>query len=314
MTRHDPVDPTDDDGVAVAVHGLRKTFGATEVLRGVDLTVLRGEVVALLGPNGAGKTTTVEVLEGLLPRTAGDVRVLGADPGRGDPAWRARVGIVLQAWRDHERWTIGELLGHVAAHYPPYATPGRPRPRPVEEVATLVGLADRTHELVGTLSGGQRRRLDVAIALVGNPEVLFLDEPTTGFDPAARREFHELVRRMAGDDTAVLLTTHDLDEAERLADRIVILHEGRVLAVGRPSQLAERLAVRTEVRWRQEGREHRRTVDDSTAFLRDLLSRHGAAVQDVEVVRPDLESVYLGLVGTRGDEVGAPGRHEGGAT
>ncbi|WP_447006825.1 ABC transporter ATP-binding protein [Saccharothrix isguenensis] len=274
----------------VDTRGLRMRYGPTDVLKGVDLTVGQGEVVALLGPNGAGKTTTIEILEGFRKRSAGDVRVLGVDPDDGDEAWRARLGVVLQSWRDHSRWRVRELLAYLGMFYEPY----REQVFDVDELVDVVGLTDHAHKRVGTLSGGQRRRLDVAVGLVGRPDLLFLDEPTVGFDPEARREFHELVRRLSG--TTILLTTHDLTEAEKLADRIVILVAGRVVADGTTAELAARIAGEAEVRYRLEGEEHALSVADSTGYVRELFAEHGEAVEDLEVRRADLEDVYLALV------------------
>lgn len=209
----------------IRVRDMRMAYGGTDVLHGIDLDIRRGEIFALLGPNGAGKTTTVEILEGFRQRSAGEVAVLGTDPARGDDAWRARIGLVLQSWRDHRRWQVAELLRHFALYYP--------APRDPAELLALVGLTEQAGQQVDRLSGGQRRRLDVALAIVGRPELLFLDEPTTGFDPEARRDFHDLVERLARDEgVTILLTTHDLAEAERLADRIAVLVNGRIRAGG----------------------------------------------------------------------------------
>ncbi|MDG4825850.1 ABC transporter ATP-binding protein [Asanoa sp. WMMD1127] len=267
----------------IDVDGVRMRYGATEVLHDVTFQVAAGETVALLGPNGAGKTTTIEILEGFRQRTAGRVAVLGADPMRGGDAWRARVGVVLQSWRDHAKWRVGELLAHLAGYYP--------RPWPVDALLAAVGLTDQAGQKIRTLSGGQRRRLDVAIGVVGRPDVLFLDEPTAGFDPVARREFHDLV---TGLDTTVLLTTHDLDEAERLADRIVILDGGRVVADGTAAELARAIVGADEVRWRRGDERLRRSTSDSTAFVRDLLT--DPDVVELEVHRASLEQTYLALV------------------
>jgi len=277
---------------AVAVAGLRMRYGAADVLHGVDLRVRHGETVALLGPNGAGKTTTIEILEGFRARSAGEVAVLGADPAHGDEHWRARVGVVLQSWRDHGKWRVRELLAHLASYY---ACLGR-TPWDPGELADAVGLGDRGGQKIRTLSGGQRRRLDVAIGIVGRPDLLFLDEPTTGFDPEARRGFHRLVRDLAAAGTTVLVTTHDLHEAERLADRIVILDAGRVIADGTPAELARRIAGADRVRWRHRGRPRVHATDDSTAFVRGLFERHGADIAELEVHRASLEQTYLALV------------------
>src|SRR5690242_17949398 len=195
-------------------------YGSTDVLTGVTFSAHAGEVLALLGPNGAGKTTTIEILEGFRMRSAGDVDVLGVDPAKGDEAWRARLGVVLQSWRDHSKWQVRELLAHLGRYYAPYASADTPRPWDADELIEAVGLTPQARQRVGRLSGGQRRRLDVAIGIVGRPDLLFLDEPTVGFDPSARRDFHDLVHELADmHRTTILLTTHDLDEAEKLADR-----------------------------------------------------------------------------------------------
>ncbi|MCS7477521.1 ABC transporter ATP-binding protein [Umezawaea endophytica] len=276
----------------IDVRGLRMSYGATAVLHGVDVRAHRGEVVALLGPNGAGKTTTVEILEGFRKPSAGEVRVLGVDPLTGDEAWRARVGVVLQSWRDHGRWRVAELLDHFARFYPPYRTPFA-----VDELLELVGLTGQARTVVGTLSGGQRRRLDVAVGVVGRPEVLFLDEPTTGFDPEARQAFHDLVHRLTDlDDTAILLTTHDLDEAEKLADRIVLLVGGEVVAEGSAPELTRRIASRDEVRYSLDGEFFVHATEDATGFVRELFEQHDKAIGDLEVRRASLEDVYMTMV------------------
>jgi ABC-2 type transport system ATP-binding protein len=282
----------------IDVRGLRMRYGATDVLHDVSFAVGPGEVLALLGPNGAGKTTTIEILEGFRLRSAGAVTVLGVDPAHGDEAWRARLGVVLQSWRDHGKWRVRELLVHLGRYYAPYATATTVRPWDADELIELVGLTDRADHKLKTLSGGQRRRLDVAIGIVGRPELLFLDEPTTGFDPAARHAFHTLVRRLATDlHTTILLTTHDLDEAGKLADRILVLSDGRVLASGTPDELTRQIAGRDEVRWRIDGTAYEELTRESTAFVRDLFTRYGDAVQDLEVRRARLEDAYLSLVG-----------------
>src|SRR3712207_6410905 len=238
----------------VRVRGLRMSYGAREVLTGVDFDVHPGEVVCLLGPNGAGKTTTIEVLEGFRLPSAGDVEVLGADPARADDPWRARVGVVLQSWRDHARWTPRRLLGQLGGYYAPYATAERPRPYDVDRLLDVVGMTEFADRRIGTLSGGQRRRLDVAVGIIGRPELLFLDEPTAGFDPQARRDFHDLVHRLSDlEGTTILLTTHDLAEAERLADRILILASGHIVADGSAEALTRQVAATSEVRWTRQG-------------------------------------------------------------
>jgi ABC-2 type transport system ATP-binding protein len=281
----------------VDVRGLWMRYGDHDVLRGVDLRMHRGEVVVLLGPNGAGKTTTIEILEGFRRPSAGTVEVLDADPLRADEAWRARVGVVLQSWRDHARWTPRDLLDHLGAYYAPFATEQRPRPVPTEELLDLVGLSAAAHQRLLTLSGGQRRRLDVAVGIVGRPELLFLDEPTAGFDPQAKREFHELVHRLTDlEGTTVLLTTHDLTEAEKLADRILILARGRIVADGSADGLARRIRASAEVRWTRGGQRFVHATTDATGFVRQLLDEHPSGVEELEVRRASLEDTYLELV------------------
>ena len=261
---------------AVAVSDLRMRYGAKDVLHGVSFAVERGEVVTLLGPNGAGKTTIIEILEGFRMPSAGAVEVLGTDPAHADEDWRARVGIVLQSWRDHGKWRVRQLLHNLGRFYEPYATADRPRPRPVDELIETVGLTEQANQRISTLSGGQRRRLDVAIGLIGRPELLFLDEPTAGFDPEARRDFHDLVRGLSdGEETTIFLTTHDLDEAEKLADRIVILASGRIVADGTVDDLARSVSTTAEVRWTRDGVRHTETTTDATAFVRDAPGRRG---------------------------------------
>jgi ABC-2 type transport system ATP-binding protein len=293
----------------IDVRGLHMRYGPNEVLRGVDFRVERGEVVCLLGPNGAGKTTTIEILEGLRLRASGGVSVLGADPARAGEDWRARTGVVLQSWRDHPRWTARRLLALLGAFYEPYSTPQVRRPFDVDVLLDMVGMRELADQKIATLSGGQRRRLDVAAGLVGRPEVLFLDEPTAGFDPHARREFHDLVHRLADlEATTILLTTHDLDEAEKLADRILILADGRIVADGSPEALARRVSVGAEVRWSCDGEIFVHATDDATAFVRRLFEEHGDAVGDLEVRRASLEDTYIALVRAHEDGGAEPWR------
>jgi ABC-2 type transport system ATP-binding protein len=280
----------------VDVRDLRMRYGSTDVLTGVGFEVRRGEVVTLLGPNGAGKTTTIEILEGFRQRSAGDVTVLGLDPEEADEVWRSRTGVVLQSWRDHPRWTPRRLLDHLGRYYAPYSTPDRPRPRDVEQLLHLVGLAERADAKIVTLSGGERRRLDVAIGIIGRPELLFLDEPTAGFDPQVRREFHDLVKQLAErEDTTILLTTHDLAEAEKLADRILILAAGRIVADGTAEELARQVAAEARVRWRRDSQDFEQPTPTPVDFVRDLLGRHDD-VADLEVRRASLEDTYLLMV------------------
>jgi ABC-2 type transport system ATP-binding protein len=279
------------------VRDLRMRYGRTDVLDGVSFTARRGEVLALLGPNGAGKTTTIEVLEGFRMRSGGQVSVLGTDPAHAGEAWRARVGVVLQSWRDHAKWQVRELLEHLGAYYAPYSSPGLPRPWEVDELIAAVGLTEQARKRVRRLSGGQRRRLDVAIGIVGRPELLFLDEPTAGFDPEARRDFHDLVHRLSDrEEATILLTTHDLDEAEKLADRILILASGRIVADGSADELSRQMSTQAEVRWSRDGQRFVHSADEPTRFVRDLFRQYGESVEDLEVRRASLEDTYMALV------------------
>lgn len=294
------------EDVVLDVDGLRMRYGPADVLHGVTFRARHGEVLALLGPNGAGKTTTIEILEGFRTRSAGRVEVLGTDPAHADERWRARVGVVLQSWRDHGKWRVRELLAHLGSYYACYSTGRVERPWDADELVAAVGLTEHADRKIRTLSGGQRRRLDVAIGVVGRPELLFLDEPTAGLDPEARRDFHDLVRGLADEhETAILLTTHDLGEAEKLADRIMILDRGRIVADGTARDLARRTAGQDEVRWTRDGRRFTRSVAESTRFVRELFAEYGEAIADLEVHRSSLEDSYLALV--REAESGAPG-------
>jgi ABC-2 type transport system ATP-binding protein len=285
------------EGPVVEVRDLRMRYGDKDVLLGVDFTIDAGEVVCLLGPNGAGKTTTIEILEGFRERSAGAVTVLDQDPARASEAWRARTGVVLQSWRDHPRWTPRRLLDQMGGYYAPYGTADRPRPVPTDELLDVVGLTELADQRIATFSGGQRRRLDVAMGIVGRPELLFLDEPTAGFDPQARREFHHLVHRLTDlEGTTILLTTHDLDEAEKLADRVLILAGGRIVADDTAERLALRAAIDVEVKWSRDGERFVHATQDATAFVHQLLDEHGDAVVDLEVRRASLEDAYLALV------------------
>ena len=275
---------------AIAVSGLRKSYDGVEAVRGIDFQVLPGEVFGLLGPNGAGKTTTVEILEGYRPRDAGDVRVLGVDPWQSNAVHRARIGVVLQHSELPPALTVREVHGMFAGYYE--------RPRDIDEVIELVGLADKASARVKTLSGGQKRRLDLGIALVGDPELLFLDEPTTGFDPTARRTAWELVRSLRSLGKTILLTTHYLDEAQQLADRVAVIRKGRFVRIGTPRELIG-AAPEVEIRYREDGREVVVTTQEPTRVLAELTGRavtEGRELQGLEVRRPTLEDVYLGLM------------------
>ncbi len=271
---------------AIKVRGLRKSYRGHAAVDGVDLDIHQGEVFALLGPNGAGKTTTVEILEGHRRRDAGDVDVLGADPASAGRAWRARIGIVLQTANDAAELTVRESVRHYAGHYPAPADP--------DDVIEQVGLTAKADARVKSLSGGQRRRLDVALGVVGRPELVFLDEPTTGFDPEARRQFWELIRNLATSGTTILLTTHYLDEAEALADRVAVIAGGRIVAEGTPATLGGRSTAKATVSWLgPDGRESR-TTDTPTALVRELGDRE---LPELTVTRPSLEDTYLSLIG-----------------
>jgi ABC-2 type transport system ATP-binding protein len=276
---------------AIQVRQLRKAYGELEAVRGIEFSVARGEIYGLLGPNGAGKTTTVEILEGYRARTSGEVSVLGLDPARRPRELRARVGIVLQASGVYAHATVAELLSHFAQFYP--------APRKIDEVIALSGLEEKRDEQARRLSGGQRRRLDLALALIGDPELIFLDEPTTGFDPAARRGAWETIRSLRALGKTVLLTTHYLDEAQELADRVAIIKGGRILAEGSPAQLGVGAGSRYRVAYANGSGE--RTVvetDDPTTLLNELTSgalARGERLSSLSVTRPSLEDVYLEL-------------------
>jgi ABC-2 type transport system ATP-binding protein len=273
----------------IEVSDLRKSYGNVEAVRGVSFAVERGEVFGLLGPNGAGKTTTVEILEGYRRRSAGEVRVLGQDPEQRNRALQEKVGIVLQSCGFYTRATVREAVEHFAKSYP--------KPRDAAETIALVGLEEKADERTKTLSGGQQRRLDLALALVGNPELVFLDEPTTGFDPAARRIAWDVVRRLKELEKTVLLTTHYLDEAQELADRVAIVKDGLVVAEGPPGELRPGTAG-YRISYLSDGRRVEHQTDDPTDLLhrltRDALSR-GERLEGLEVARPTLEEVYLEL-------------------
>jgi ABC-2 type transport system ATP-binding protein len=277
---------------AISVRGLRKSYDGLEAVRGIDFHVDEGEVFGLLGPNGAGKTTTVEILEGYRARDGGEVTVLGFDPGRADREFRERIGVVLQ---QSELWsvlTVREVHRVFAGYYR--------HPRPVDEVIALVGLEEKADAKVKTLSGGQKRRLDLGVALVGDPDLVFLDEPTTGFDPAARRNAWELVRSLRSLGKTVLLTTHYLDEAQQLADRVAVLVEGELVRIGKPSELTAR--SRAQIRYRAGGEEVVVDTDEPTRVLHELTTRalaDGVELEALEVRRATLEDIYLELVEER---------------
>jgi ABC-2 type transport system ATP-binding protein len=281
---------------AISVRDLRKRYGAVEAVRGISFDVERGEVFGLLGPNGAGKTTTVEILEGYRKRDGGSVEVLGADPATAGGDWRERIGVVLQSSAMYETLTVAESLRLFGGYYS--------SPRAVDEVVELIGLREKRDERVRRLSGGQRRRLDLGLALVGDPELIFLDEPTTGFDPHARRQAWETLRSLRGLGKTIVLTTHYLDEAERLADRVGVLRRGEIVAVGPPADLIGATPA-TEIRYRENGREVVLETDSPTRVLNELTAKALAENREVEglvVRRPSLEEVYLTL--TKEEEEG----------
>jgi ABC-2 type transport system ATP-binding protein len=274
---------------AIEVSGLRKAYGSLEAVREVDFSIEKGEVFGLLGPNGAGKTTTVEILEGYRRRDAGEVRVLGHDPQRPGPDFRERIGVVLQQSEMWPNLTVRETHAIFAGYYR--------APRDVDEVIALVGLREKADARVKSLSGGQKRRLDLGIALVGNPDLVFLDEPTTGFDPQARRAAWEMIRSLRSLGKTVLLTTHYLDEAEQLSDRVAVMREGRIVRVGTPRELTTG-DRQTEIRYRQNGEEVLVRTDEPTRVLAELTSAavaRGEELDGLQVRRPSLEEVYLAL-------------------
>jgi ABC-2 type transport system ATP-binding protein len=299
---------------AVVISGLRKSYGALEAVRGVDLRVERGEVFALLGPNGAGKTTTVEILEGHRTRDGGDVRVLGHDPGRNERALKERVGIVLQQTGVESYLTVREIVELIAGYYP--------SPRRADEAIALAGLSEQANQRVGRLSGGQRRRVDLAIAVVGNPELLFLDEPTTGFDPSARRQAWETLRGLTSLGKTIFLTTHFMDEAQTLADRVAVMAAGRIVATGTVDELIRSGDVASHVRFglpegvapaealgaRREGSAWRLETSSPTKTLNELTSwalGAGLELSELEVTRRSLEDTYLALTGEQPEQAEA---------
>ncbi len=278
----------------IEVQGLRKSYADTKAVDGIDLSIAQGEIFALLGPNGAGKTTTVEILEGFRTADSGLISVLGFDPsqrGTGARIWRNRIGIVLQSTSDSGDLTVEETLSHFAKYYS--------APRDVEEVITSVGLDEKRSALIRTLSGGQRRRLDVGLGIIGSPELLFLDEPTTGFDPEARRAFWALIQSLRKGGTTILLTTHYLDEAEALADRVAVITQGKILEVSTPYQLGGRASAKARVQWKADGVMREEMTDNPTEVVKKLAAQFPGEVPELQVLRPSLEDVYLSMIGEK---------------
>jgi ABC-2 type transport system ATP-binding protein len=276
----------------IEVKGLKKNYGALQAVRGLDLQIEQGEIFSLLGPNGAGKTTTVEILEGFRVRDSGSVSVLGVDPqikGQESRAWRNRIGIVLQNSADAGDLSVGETVEHFSNYYS--------NPLDVQHVIDSVGLSEKQGALIRTLSGGQRRRLDVALGIIGNPELLFLDEPTTGFDPQARRAFWSLIQQLRSDGTTILLTTHYLDEAQALADRVAVINHGQIVEVSTPTELGGRATAQATVQWRDGAQIKMEKTDNPTALVSKLSSSFGGEVPELIVTRPSLEDIYLEMIG-----------------
>jgi ABC-2 type transport system ATP-binding protein len=278
--------------VAIAVRDLRKAYGLKQAVDGLDISIGRGEIFALLGPNGAGKTTTIEILEGFRRRDSGDVTVLGVDPAHPTPAWRAKVGIVLQGTGEFDELRVEEVVRLFAGYYP---SPDDPR-----AVLERVGLTEKRRALTHTLSGGQKRRLDVALGVIGRPELLFLDEPTTGFDPEARREFWELIRDLSAAGTTIVLTTHYLEEAEALAGRVGVINGGRLVAAAPPAELGGRAKLPAQVSWIGPGGLESAQTQTPTEYVMTLSQRFGGGeIPGLAVKRPTLEDIYLDMIGHR---------------
>lgn len=277
---------------AITVVGLRKSYGALTVVKDLSLTIEKGEIFAILGPNGAGKTTTVEILEGFRTADSGTVSVLDTDPsikGSEALAWRNRIGIVLQSSNDTLELSPREALAHFASYYS--------NPRDIDEVIALVGLEEKADDRARTLSGGQRRRLDVGLGIIGRPELLFLDEPTTGFDPEARRAFWLLIRKLKDEGTTILLTTHYLDEAEALADRVAVMNHGEILEVSTPALLGGRADAHTTVKWSENGLSQSAETDTPTEFVKNLAAKFDGEIPELSIHRPSLEDIYLEMIG-----------------
>ena len=277
---------------AIKVRGLKKSYDGKIAVNGIDLEVLKGEIFAILGPNGAGKTTTVEILEGYRDRDSGDVAVLELDPehlGSQSSSWRNRIGIVLQSTSDAGDLSVSETIHHFS-HY--YTNPKNP-----DDVITLVGLDEKRDDRVHNLSGGQRRRLDVALGIVGSPEILFLDEPTTGFDPEARREFWGLIRTLKSEGTTILLTTHYLDEAEELADRVAVINHGKIIEIATPATLGGRHLSKATITWKENERMQSKISANPTFDIQELSKTFNGDIPELTVTRPTLEDIYITMIG-----------------
>ena len=277
---------------AIKVRGLKKSYGGKIAVKGSDLEVVQGEIFAILGPNGAGKTTTVEILEGYRDRDSGDVAVLELDPehlGSHSSSWRNRIGIVLQSTSDAGDLSVSETIHHFS-HY--YTNPKNP-----DDVITLVGLDEKRDDRVHNLSGGQRRRLDVALGIIGSPEILFLDEPTTGFDPEARRAFWGLIRTLKAEGTTILLTTHYLDEAEELADRVAVINNGKIIEIATPATLGGRHLAKATISWKEKGHIQTKLSANPTADIQELSKIFNGDIPELTVTRPTLEDIYITMIG-----------------
>lgn len=290
---------------SVVVEQLYKSYGSFKALQGISFSVAEGETFALLGPNGAGKSTTVEILEGFKAPSSGEVKVLGQNPARGSRSWRSRIGVVPQSTGSFGPYTVREQLQQFASYYP--------TPHDVAETINAVGLDEKADTRISSLSGGQRRRVDVALSVIGNPEMLFLDEPTTGFDPEARHEFWKLIRALQNRGTSILLTTHYLEEAAFLSDRVGIINSGRLVALGDLDSLGGPDARTPIVEWHENGQQHRERTDEPGMFVSSLIARIGSEPEQLKIIRPSLEDIYLQIIETDKQDAGSKEHHGEGA-